>query len=148
MAGVAFEGNKRETILQIGVPLRLINVGARPLILERLRLRLPSDLNVAPFDLERTEKDMFNMHSDHNWVPLPFAVNPNEAKHLDCIFVLRSSTFRFTAKNYTAELEAQCTGITDWRPILRFEMRFAESDTMTLHNLNHFFEAYPIRDTV
>lgn len=146
MAGVAFEGGK--TLPLIGVPLRLINVGARPLVIERLRLRLIFDAGPTFFVLGRTEKDMLQTETDRNWLPLPFAVNPNESKHLDCIFELRDMSLQYAAKNYQAVLEARYTENSRWHPLLSFEMRFARADVMTLYNLNNQFRAYPIHDTV
>lgn len=114
-AGVWIEGERKINV--IGVPLRLLNIGARPLILERLQLRLVSEPGSPLFKLDRTEKDMLDPRTDRSSLPLPVAVNPNESKNFDCIFEYSENPFEYAAKDYCAVVEAQCARDAKWQPL-------------------------------
>lgn len=144
MAGVATEG--AEKVQLIGVPLRVLNVGARPVIVERLRLQVWQGEGSMVYELDRTEVDMLDRNTQRSWMSLPFALCANETKQFDCVFIRRKDVHPYRASVYRAELELQISGKKEWLKVLEFIMKFDELDSMGVYNLNNYFKPYQITE--
>lgn len=150
-AGKAREGNEdNKNIVVITLPLILFNTGARPIVLESLRLVPKSIDKLSTLLFERVDDQITIMPqgqhkitSDHFFIPL--LLKPNEVVKGNFVFEARKSEFEFSKTKYSFKLEAQVSGRNGWRKIKHIEIDFTGLNDIELYNLNEFFSVFSYR---
>lgn len=150
-AGKALEGNADEkNVVVITLPLILFNTGARPLVVESLRLVPNSIESLSVLSFERVD-DRITMAPQSNqqiisdYFFTPVLVKANEVVKGNFVFETRNSTFDFAKSKYSFNLEAQISGSRGWRKVKVIELDFSEVTDIGLFNLNEFFSVFPYR---
>lgn len=150
-AGKALEGNAdKKNVVVITLPLILFNTGARPLVVESLRLVSNSIdlLSVLSFErvddqITMTSQSQQQITSDYFFIPV--LIKPNEVAKGNFVFEARNSAFDFSKSKYSSNLEAQVSGRRGWRIVKNIELDFRKATDIELFNLNEFFSVFPYR---
>lgn len=151
-AGKATEGNAdSKNVVIVNLPLILWNSGARPLLVEDLRLvpigtpALPDlafeavDDKLTTSGLERDDR----IKRDHFF--LPVALKPNEVVRANFVFEARNHEVTFEALRYRLSLQARFSASARWCPVKEIELNFSGLDNMGLYNLNELYSVFPYR---
>jgi hypothetical protein len=151
-AGRGVEGHAgAKNFIIVTLPLIVWNSGARPLLIEDLRLtplgnhKLPDlafeavDEKLTTIDLERNDK----IKRDYFFLPL--ALKPNEIVKANCVFEARKTNFAFEGVRYRLSLEARLTGSSEWRHIRELALDFSDLDDLGIFNLNELYGVFPYR---
>lgn len=149
-AGKGIEGKAdSKNLVIVGLPLVLWNSGARPLLVEDLRLVsigmpvLPElafeavDDKLTTFTLDREER----VNRDYFFLPL--ALKPNEIIRANFVFEARIERVMFQAARYRLSLQVQLSAAARWRRVKEIEINFSGLDNMGLYNLNEFYSVFP-----
>lgn len=149
-AGKALEGNEdKKNVVVIKLPLILFNTGARPLVVESLRLVSNSIDSLSLLSFERVD-DQITMTSHQQQITsdyffIPVLIKPNEVVKSNFVFEARNSAFGFSKSKYSFNLEAQVSGRRGWRKVKGIELDFTKVTDIELFNLNEFFSVFPYR---
>ncbi|ANO50064.1 hypothetical protein [Woeseia oceani] len=150
-AGKATEGSESHNVVIVTLPLILWNSGARPLVVDDLRLvpdqihKLPNLLFEAVDEplttsiLEREGK------IDRNYFFLPLALRSNEIRQANCVFEARNCLYTFEDRQYRLKLEARLTGKSNWNKIKSIELDFSNLNDIEMLNLNEMYTVFPYR---
>lgn len=148
-AGKATEGNSSDpNVIIVTLPLILFNTGARPVVIESLRLVSKNGGNLGTLLLEGVDSELTSMPNrkiERNYFFLPTYLKPNEVVKANFVFQRRSSEFQFSKNIYPLLLEGKISGDCCWRTLSSFEIDFSESDGMELFNLNALYCVLPYR---
>jgi hypothetical protein len=151
-AGKALEGNADEkNVVVITLPLILFNTGARPLVVESLRLVQNStdSLSVLSFvrvDDQITMTPQSNQQIISDYFFIPVLIKANEVVKGNFVFEARNSAFVFAQSKYLFNLETQISGCRGWRRVKVIELDFTKATDIELFNLNEFFSVFLYRN--
>jgi len=152
-AGVATEKSEHDVLI-VTLPMNLWNSGARPIVIDRIRLvsdDLP-DLEFEGADSKLTTSDFEQEDKvERDFYFLPKALKPNEIVQANLVFEARGQQdFEWVANQYVIELEVDLMQRGNWKKVGSFTLDFSHAEPIHLYNLNHYYQVYlyecPVRD--
>lgn len=149
-AGKGMAGNDEgKNLVIVTLPLIFWNSGARPLLIDDLRLVTISKPKIPDLELEAVD-DKFTaldhedrIKRDYFYFPLP--LKPNEIVCANCVFEARSRDFRFQGARYTLSLDARLMAFRKWHRIKLVYLDFSNLDDTKLYNLNELYSVFPYK---
>ena len=146
-AGKATEGSPDSpNVIVLTLPLILFNTGARPTVIESLRLASKNHVGMGTLHLEAVDSALTAQPGEEiarDYFFFPILLKPNEVVKANCVFERRSNEFQFTKKNYKLNLEAKISGCDCWQILASFSLDFSQASDMDLYNLNAMYCVYP-----
>jgi hypothetical protein len=110
-------------MLVICVPLVFVNSGARPALVQNLRLIVPGLAGERRLAFNSTANSL--ERGAHRELATQFPVGSRETVRLFCDFVLQPTDVSFRAGKYGAELQV-CLDEKEWQTLARFDLTIAE----------------------
>jgi hypothetical protein len=149
-AGMATEGaTNSPNVVLVTLPLVIFNTGARPVVIESLRLVGTSATAIGTLDYEALENSLplpfAEIKYERDYFFLPFALRQNEVVKKNFVFAQRGSTFAWGQLLYHLHLEVKVSGISAWRKLKDIELDFRDSEATPSLILNVGYTAYPGR---
>ncbi|MBN1618406.1 hypothetical protein JW887_03625 [Candidatus Dojkabacteria bacterium] len=116
--------------LIIEIPIVFISTGARPIIVQNLRLVIPHQKQ-QPLAFNAIVEKIGT--DEGRRFATQFPVKGLEAKELICEFQRNPGKLVFEAKRYSIKLEAILDNDTKWRKIGEFELKVTDKDLKTIN---------------
>jgi hypothetical protein len=121
-------------LLLLRLPLVMYNTGAKPIVVQDLRLRFPTEpepLLPLPWRTSRTQ--LMPKADDGHSLPSAFAVAGRDAQQVFIEFGAPIPGFTPEDRNYSVQVEARLGHRKGWRPVLTFTWRAGRISTPALY---------------
>jgi hypothetical protein len=146
-AGKATAGlSNSPNLLVVALPLILHNSGARPLVIESIRLVEVSRSRIGTFEFVGVDSHLgtppFNERVNRDYFRLPLALKANEITKANFIFERPAEEFNYTNALYHFHLEAKLSGLRDWHKVKDIELNFLSGNEFTILGLNNSFQIF------
>ncbi|GGX10674.1 hypothetical protein GCM10010297_35330 [Streptomyces malachitofuscus] len=120
----AAAANEQLTLLRI--PLVMFNTGAKPIVVQDLRLRFPDESEaVLPLPWRTSRSKLMPKSDDGHALPAVFAVEGRKAEQMFIEFGAPFPGFVPEARDYRVVIETRLGHRKGWRPLLTFTWRAA-----------------------
>lgn len=111
----AGHGSERKLLLEF--PFVFYNAGARPVVVDNLRIQLPMD-GGEPLHFNATVEKLGT--DEGRAFATPFFVGSRQAMKLICEFQRNPGKLIFDAREYTIQLDARLNGRSEWQELHTF----------------------------
>ncbi len=146
-AGKATEGSADNPNVDIiALPLILYNTGARPLLLESLRLVSVANGPLGTLLYEAVDVPLVTLQNEkfeRDHLFLPTFLKANDVIKQNFVFERRDSTFQYEHCLYHLHLEAKISGSRDWFKLKDIELDFRDAEKIAVFALNFGYRVYP-----
>lgn len=150
-AGKGTEGSSdSKNLVIVTLPLTLWNSGARPLLIDDLRLHPKRKTALPELAFEAVDDKLTNSALERDgkikrdYLFLPLALRANEVVRANCVFEARSDV-TFLPQAYKLSLQARFMGSRRWKHMKDIELDFSTLDAMGLYGINELYSVFPYR---
>ncbi|MBX9396353.1 hypothetical protein K4749_22850 [Streptomyces sp. TRM72054] len=120
----AAAANEQVTLLRL--PLVMLNTGAKPIVVQDLRLRFPDEPGaLLPLPWRTSRSKLMPKSDDGHALPAVFAVEGRKAEQMFIEFGAPFPGFVPEARDYRVVIETRLGHRKGWRPLLTFTWRAA-----------------------
>ena len=128
----------------VTLPVILYNTGARPVVLESLRLVHAANGPLGTLLYEAVDTPLWTMDAiqERDYFFLPTCLKANEVIKQNFVFQHKESPYRYEHILYHLHLEAKVSGRRDWFKVKDVELDFRDKERFSLYYLNEGYRAY------
>ncbi|WP_406837323.1 hypothetical protein ACICHK_15205 [Streptomyces sp. AHU1] len=124
----AAAANQQLTLLRL--PLVVYNTGAKPIVVQDLRLRFPGEpAALLPLPWRTSRSKLMPKSDDGHALPAVFAVGGRQAEQLFVEFGAPFPGFVPEARDYQVVIDVRMGHRKGWKPLLKFTWRAARMST-------------------
>lgn len=142
--------SSEKNVIFVGLPLIFSNLGARPIVLEHLRLRprfegwADESDGTPELMLEGEDENLSIPRGEfrRDYFALPFVLAPKGTRRGNFVFHARVDGFKFRRALYRYQLQYQASGSPQWKALTEVVFDFRETSDFDLHNLNEYYRPY------
>ena len=139
-------GTSEPTVIVVTLPLVIYNAGARPAVIEALRLVGTASTQIGSLACVATESQL-PIRGEHevasrDYFIFPFALKANEVIKANLVFERDAPEFSYGNLLYHLKLEAKVTGTRDWQVAKDIELDFRDDQSISSLALNIGYSCY------
>ena len=141
------KASEQPNVVVVTLPLILWNSGARPLVVETLRLVGTRDTTIGILSFEATDSHLEIVrpgeNAERDYFYLPLALKANEIVKKNFVFQQRNTAFVFGNLLYHLHLEVKISGHRDWLKMRDVELDFRKDENgMKALGLNLVYQVF------
>jgi hypothetical protein len=143
------EPSASKNLVIVTLPLTISNSGARPLVLEDLRLipvgspALPA-LRFEAVD-DRLVQYVLGPKTKRDYYAVPAVIKPDDVLKGNFVFQQLVDDFQFQKARYLVELQAMELGGSKWVKLREVRLDFSGLSATEFYNLREMYDVFPYR---